>query len=398
MSFLDADRYLHVATSSDSTNCQGSSVPSYFSDYYPYYQGTDDRSVVANTFGCLPNVVCPQYWTNEEMTRNMKVAKMESFADTAHVSSGMHSSTIGGKPFQYSQFKLADSEYPLFFPGKDLFEDKVSVQLSACASYMSSEGQSLCVKAERDELIMPYQSFSHSDDTEFNVGQELKQLPGILPSVGCQIHDFFKCEDNNTVVTTARANYFQDIMDGTANKCPGNMGNLNLKSLDKSFSDAQASIVNEKQFECDTGEGEGKIIQHKSIDSHLSKGSTERSYVEDDSDVCIIEDISHPAPTSRSAEHGNSLNMSQSSRCGYTQPYMGGGTRPKARDEQYILRVAMQVHTFILGFLSFVVLGCCKSTLCTCTQLGFSHFCVGHLMISNCFLYCYNDVIVIGVI
>ncbi|KAI5406723.1 hypothetical protein KIW84_053127 [Lathyrus oleraceus] len=69
---------------------------------------------------------------------------------------------------------------------------------------------------------------------------------------------------------------------------------------------------------------------------------TEGSNDEDDCDVCIIEDISHPAPTSRSAELNNSLNMSQSSRFDYTKPYMAGGTKPKPRDEQYILRVALQ--------------------------------------------------------
>jgi hypothetical protein len=41
--------------------------------------------------------------------------------------------------------------------------------------------------------------------------------------------------------------------------------------------------------------------------------------------------------------------MSQSARFDYPQTYMSGGTRPKARDEQYILRVALQVGTFTLA-------------------------------------------------
>jgi hypothetical protein len=105
-----------------------------------------------------------------------------------------------------------------------------------------------------------------------------------------------------------------------------------------------------------------------SIDSQLSKRSNEGSNDEDDCDVCIIEDISHPAPTSRFSELENSLNMSQSSKFDYTQTYMTGGTRPKARDEQYILRVALQVGTFTLAIVlvmmsnHFVVIDNCYRT------------------------------------
>ena len=354
MSFVDADRSIHAATSADPTVCQGSYVPSDFGDCYPSmncYRHMDGGPVVANAFGGLPNGVYPQFWTNEEMMRNMKIAKMEFFGDTTHVNNGINSSTTGGISLQNSPFMLADREYPLFFPGNVPFENKVPVQSSTYASYISSEGQSLSVKAERDELTMPYQNSSHSDDTNFNVGQEVKQITGTYPSVGCQSYEFFKHEDNATAVTTQRANYYQDINDGTANKFPGYMENLNLESLDKSLSIAQASIHNENQFNCVKSEEEGKMNQHESIDSQLSKGSAERFHVEDDSDVCIIEDISHPATISRPAEVGNSL-LSQSSRCSYTHHHMVGSTRPKARDEQYILRVALQVETCTLGFYS----------------------------------------------
>ncbi|TKY71655.1 putative ATP-dependent helicase [Spatholobus suberectus] len=129
MSFVDADRSSHVATSTDSSICQGSNVPNDFSDYYlslNCYQGMDDRPVVANTSGCLSNGVYPHTWQNEEMTRNMKVAKMKFFADTAHVSSGMDSSANGGISFQDSQFVFADSKHASFFPGNVLFEDNAS--------------------------------------------------------------------------------------------------------------------------------------------------------------------------------------------------------------------------------------------------------------------------------
>ncbi|RDX76787.1 Helicase-like transcription factor CHR28, partial [Mucuna pruriens] len=344
MSFVDADGSSHVATSTDSSICQGSNVPSDFSDYYSSlncYQGMDDR-LVANTSGCLSNGAYPHMSKNEETMRKMKVAKIEFFADTAHVNIGMHSSTNAWIPFQESQIMYADGKYASFFPGNVLFEDNASVQNSTHASYISSEDQSLNVKAERDELIMPYQNSVHSDDTEFNAGQEMKRLPGIFPAVGYRGNDLFKCKDNVTIAMTEKAIYYQDAIDGTVNNFPGNMGNLNLKSLDNSFYNGQTSIASGNQYNCVVGEGEGRTIEHRSINSQHSKGSIERSYIEDDSDVCIIEDISHPAPISRAVELGNSLNTSQFSRCGYTHSYMVGGTKPKARDEQYILRVALQ--------------------------------------------------------
>ncbi|KAK7412300.1 hypothetical protein VNO78_03753 [Psophocarpus tetragonolobus] len=337
MSFVDADRSSHVATSTDSSICQGSNVPNDFSDYYPSLnccQGMDDRPVVANTSGYLSNGVYPHMWKNEEMKRNMKVAKMELFADT---SSGMHSSINGGISFQDTQFMFADSKCASFFPSNVLFEEHASVHLSTCASYISTEGQSLNVKAERDKLILPYQNYVHSDDAEFNVGQQMKQLPGIFPAVGCQGNDIFNCEDRVTIAMTEKAKYYQDSIDGAAYNFSGNIGNLNLKAFDKSLYNVQTSIACGKQYNCVISEGEGNTFERRSIDSHPSKGSIVRSNIEDDSDVCIIEDIGHPAPISRSAEVGNSLD-----RGGYTHSYMVGGMRTKSRDEQYILRVALQ--------------------------------------------------------
>ncbi|KAL2341934.1 hypothetical protein Fmac_009874 [Flemingia macrophylla] len=345
MPFVDADISSHVATSTDSSICQGSNVPNdYYNDLYPSlncYHGMDGRPVVANTAGCFSNGVYRHELKNGEMMRNTKVAKMEFFADAAHVSSGMHSSTNGRMSFQDSPFMFADSKYASFFPGNILFEGNTSVQLSTCAPYISSGGQSLNVKTERDELITPYQNSVHSDDTEFNAGQEVKQLPGIFPAVACQGNDLFKCEDDFTNATAEKANCYHDPIDGTVNNFPGNIGYLNLKPLDKSLYNAQTSIASEKQYNCIMNK-DSKTIEHRHIDSHVSKGNIEISNIEDDSDICIIEDISHPAPITRPVELGSSLSVSQSSRGGYTHSYMLGGLRPKARDEQYILRVALQ--------------------------------------------------------
>lgn len=340
MPFVDVDIPTHFGNSADSIFCQGSDVPSDFSGYYSSlncYQGIDVRPVVTGSSGYFPNGVGSEFWKNEELVRNMKVEKMECLTDTTNMIGGMHLSPIGRIPFHDSQYMPVNNEYPSFFPGNAKFEDGESVQQSSCVPYISSEGQSFNVKAEGDEMVMPYQNTFHND----NAGLEVKQLPGIFPTSGYQNYDFFKVEDSDAIVTTEDANYYQDLIGETANKFPGNIGNLNFRSLDKSLSIARASITNGNQYNCSMSELESKPSECISIDSQLSKRSTEGSNDEDDCDVCIIEDISHPAPTSRSAEF-NSLNMSQSSRFDYTQPYMAGGTRPKARDEQYILRAALQ--------------------------------------------------------
>ncbi|TKY59320.1 SWI/SNF-related matrix-associated actin-dependent regulator of chromatin [Spatholobus suberectus] len=328
-SFMDADRSLHVATSTDSTVGQGSHVSSDFVDYHlssDCYLGTDAGPFVADSF-YLPNGICSQLWTNEEMMNNMKVENAELNADLACMSNGIPSSTTGSISLQDSQIMLADSGYPSFHSGKVIFDDMSSLPLSACASYMSYGDH--------------HQNNFYNVDAEFNLGQEVKQTPGIFSSVGCQAYNCFKNEDNYAVITSEISNQYQDSIGGTAS-VQGNMSNLNAKAADISWPHAQALIASEKQFGDVKREGGGKMIQHKLIDTHLSKGTTENFHIEEDLDVCIIEDISHPAPTSRSADSGNSLNISQSSRYVDSQSYMVGSTRLKACDERNILRVALQ--------------------------------------------------------
>ncbi|CAK8575742.1 unnamed protein product [Lathyrus sativus] len=100
--FVDVDMPAHFGTSTDSTFCQGSDAPSDFSGYYSSlncYQGIDARPVVTDSSAYLPNGVCPEFWKNEETTRNVKVEKMEFLTDTANMIGGMHLNTGGSVPF-----------------------------------------------------------------------------------------------------------------------------------------------------------------------------------------------------------------------------------------------------------------------------------------------------------
>ncbi|KAI4296663.1 hypothetical protein L6164_036604 [Bauhinia variegata] len=353
MSFMDADRSSHIATSIDSTICQGSNVLSDYTDYNSSLLSclsTDDRPFVADSYlGYLANGVGYQFWsTKEETMTNVKDEKVEFLADTARVSSGMHSTTSGGIPLQDSKFVSPDSGHSYF--GNVLLEDKGTVQPSHCAPYMRSLDQATCVKGERNELIMAYQNSSHLDDTVFNTGQVIEHLPGIFPVTECQSFDFLKHEDKNTVITSNGSQLYQDINYGTSCTFPVKMGNLNLETSDESLLHAETSIASEKKFGCVKSQGEIELFHCASADSHLSKVGTEvihrdfleKSHIEDDSDVCIIEDISHPAPTSRFTNPGNSLSVSQCSTYDDARPHMAVSTRAKAYDERYILRVALQ--------------------------------------------------------
>ncbi|XP_027346533.1 helicase-like transcription factor CHR28 isoform X2 [Abrus precatorius] len=312
-SFMDADRSLRVATSTDSTIGQGSHFSRDFIDYHlsaNCYPGTNDRPIATDSsLGLLPNGICSQLWTN-----------------VACMSNGMPSSSSGGISFQDSQIMLANSGYPSSFSGKVIFDDMSSLPLSACASHMSY-----------GDL---YPNNFHSNDAEFNVAQEVKQTPDLFSPRGCQTYEYFKNEDSCALRTSDTSDNYQYIIDGTAS-FQGNMGNSNLKDADRPWPHNQALIASEKQFGC-VERGGGKMIQHKLIDSQLSKGRTENFHVQKYPDVCVIEDISHPVLSSQSADIGNSLNISRSYRYVDSQPYMVESTRLKACDERNILRVALQ--------------------------------------------------------
>ncbi|MED6156712.1 hypothetical protein PIB30_016868 [Stylosanthes scabra] len=340
ISDMDADRSLHASTSIDSALYQGSHFPSDLCGDYVYSNyhqgGTYDRTFAHDpSLGFIPNGICSKSWTNKEMMTNLKAENMEFCTDMANISGGMHSNNTGGLSIHDSQFMLADSGYLSYFASNGAFEDKVSAPLS---TYASHGDQSLCMKAERNKLVTTYQNnFQNNDDAQFNIGQEVKQLPDFFPSVECKSYGSFPFEDSYTVITSEIGNHYQDTVNGTASKLQGNIGYL---TADECLPHAQSSIAVEKQFGC-VKRGGSEMIQRRHIESHHSKGTAHNFRVED-TDVCIIEDISHPVPSSQSSDVHNSLSIVQSSRHVGSEHSTVGSTRVKACDERNILRVALQ--------------------------------------------------------
>lgn len=348
VSFMGADRVSHISTSTNSTIGQVSNGLSECRDYLSSlrsFKSADDRPLVAElSRGYLPNVFGPEFWQNQEIPANWKAENVEYLADTSRVSSNMHSSSTSGIPFQDNQFMSADSEYSSFFAGN-------------VSCMPSEEDQEFVVKGERDEHIAPYQNYPYAC-TEFNVGQDMKHLHSAIPYSGCHSYNVMKREDKDLLSNIPH--HYQEMINGTTCEFPGDGANLNLQAFNKSLLHAQELIAGEEQFYGVKSEGEGKIIQRRCLDSRISRVSNElvhRKFLEnshvddDDSDVCIIEDISHPAPTNRSTDLAKSNNVSHCSAYGDSQPYMSRSTRLKACDEQYILRVALQVSIILrLGY------------------------------------------------
>ncbi|KAI9120607.1 hypothetical protein K1719_007640 [Acacia pycnantha] len=167
--------------------------------------------------------------------------------------------------------------------------------------------------------------------------------------MGSHIFNLLECEDKDADILS-HMHHHQEMIDGTSFNFARDTPNLNRHALAKSLLNDQASISTEK-FGYVKNEGEEKMIQCGNFDYHISKAGPElvhRSFLEkshvedDDSDVCVIESISHPAPKNGSADLQNSHKISQHSAYGDSQPYMSRSTRLKACDEQNILQVALQ--------------------------------------------------------
>lgn len=323
-SYMDANGGSHIATPTNPTMCQSSNslIDSHY--YVPSlhgYKGKDDKLLASDLSlaSHLPHSFgSTQFWQTQEALDVVKGENVEYGADASHVSSNMHSSCTGGIPFQDDQFIPTDSEYTSFYHGNAPpfpFEDKMG-----------------CIKGERDESIAPYQNPFYENYSEFNVGQQMNQLNG-----------------------SQEMNQFSS---GIAS-----LGSHTLYNVyqDKCLSYVQVLIGTEKQFGYVKSEGEGKMIQGSNFDYQIPKSDPElvnrslleKSQVEDDdSDVCVIESISHPAPINGLADHRYSHKISQYSAYGDSQPYMSRTTRLKARNERDIYRVALQVrkHSLLLGF------------------------------------------------
>uniref|UniRef100_A0A2P2KS54 Uncharacterized protein LOC105649495 n=1 Tax=Rhizophora mucronata TaxID=61149 RepID=A0A2P2KS54_RHIMU len=123
-----------------------------------------------------------------------------------------------------------------------------------------------------------------------------------------------------------------------------------LNASEQYLSCAQPYTINSKQYSCIRYEREGREMQPSLRGSHLSSVSPEsiqsnssgsKSHVDDDADICILDDTSQPAYSNQSLQLGKVIDPLQNSAYSQSLHYTGG-LRTRANDEGLKFRAALQ--------------------------------------------------------
>ncbi|KAF8031266.1 hypothetical protein BT93_D0459 [Corymbia citriodora subsp. variegata] len=159
-----------------------------------------------------------------------------------------------------------------------------------------------------------------------------------------------KVEDDAIANASKKARYSVDIANGLTTISSTHNGQLDLNVSEQSFVYSQPFGL--KHVGCIKSESSSTLTKPNNIVSRSSSFSPEstesssidcRSRGDDDSDICIIEEMSHPAPIPQSVAPGNGLVSDQVATYNISLYNNGvGGTRPKTSSEQLIFRAALQ--------------------------------------------------------
>lgn len=235
-------------------------------------------------------------------------------------------------------------------------DDKAVMQPWGCAqSYICSEEN---VKDEKpEEVVAPSISMWHSVDVideavsrehsysadNKSFGEDLRSsFFGISSSLSGQKTEH-QMDDKEDHVTYKKVCRSPDNINGRLTMYNSN-GNLKIDASEQYMPFAQPFSSIGSQSMCVMGPRISKVSPESSHSNF-----SEKSVVEDDSDICIIEDISHPAPSNQSLVPRNMLVTSQSSAI--SDNYVNvGGMRFKAKDERLILRLLQVSYSGILIF------------------------------------------------
>ncbi|KAK1557308.1 hypothetical protein Q3G72_022192 [Acer saccharum] len=416
-SFMDADVSSHNVTSTDSTICQSSEVVSDLDDHYSamLFMNRGDSLFDDHSPFDFPSSFDFQYApSNEEITTNKRDEGGEFPTESACSNSrmvlnsqGANVSMSDGSMIDYfdvkgQNFKCEDSKKVSAICrnsqsdiGIRIFDDEMSIRpVDHSHSYLSSTKHSFCIKDEgNDELAFSRsmvgssvelidesagrQSSNGYGGNVFPDEDAKKLFTDISPSLSNQKHVLLAKEEKEImIIESKRARYCQDNMDriSSGSHMDGRHLNLNL-NVSGQYLPCSQPASSKKQLGFINDEMEVELIKPRSWGSHISNGGPEsiqsnssncRSYVDDDPDICILEDISQPARPNQYLERGNTFYMGQpplsnqslvsgntvftpqGSSCSNSLAYSGvshsavAGTRHKAHDEQLIYRVAMQ--------------------------------------------------------
>ncbi|XP_057462805.1 helicase-like transcription factor CHR28 [Actinidia eriantha] len=243
--------------------------------------------------------------------------------------------------------------------------NKTSLQsLPHTLSNISSKKQMACMKDERNDetvlaLGMIYDDIdgscsrkSPSDGFPTDKGSR-QLLPPILPSNSSKKLLFHaKDEKEDLFLASKRARLLLHNIDETASRSHNSISDDHSMDTKASEQPGPQPFTLMKQIVFPEDDIESVLVKPKSVDTHLSKiscqtihsNATSNSYlIDDDSDICIIEDPSEPSESNLYSMKRKGPVTPQS--CTFSDPinHMGmGGVRFKASDERLIFRVVMQ--------------------------------------------------------
>ncbi|XP_040971618.1 helicase-like transcription factor CHR28 isoform X2 [Gossypium hirsutum] len=238
-----------------------------------------------------------------------------------------------------------------------LFDDKGSLQpFTHSQPCISNNKQAVYGKNEDNKLITSGNIFSHSaeplDEASWRKSTNRVAESLSLDEASKQSSDIYPSISNQDFVVNGKDahHYNHDINLNVSSQSFFSERHLNLTSPEHYFSGAYPITSSKMQLGCFQDERENKFIPSRSMglskvspESIHSSSSDCRSHVDDDPDICILEDISQPARSNQSlvlVKKTSSLPNTTSS----TQLHNPGigGIRLKGNDEQLIFRVALQ--------------------------------------------------------
>ncbi|KAL4368957.1 hypothetical protein GQ457_05G029520 [Hibiscus cannabinus] len=370
-SSFDADMSSHNLTSNKSTIYHGSDIVSDVSgpcSVIPYYMNGNDPFFADSSMQDSPgsfNFMFEESKEGEvlEFPTESACSSSRTIYAQGRTDNGCASqlSVTGFSDVKTLHFEGEGNESALpdyrkfpYIGTDELIDDKRSLQPFPHSHPCISENkQAVYIKNEDNELITSGNIFSHSAEPlnevslrEFtnrvadssSLDEASKQLLDIYSSISKQEFMFFHKDAHHDInLNVSSKSFFSDE-------------HLNLASSEQYFSSAHPITSTKIHLSCFQDERENKLIPSRSFG--LSKVSPEsihsnlsdcRSHVDDDPDLCILEDISQPARSNPSLVPVKKTSNLPNTTSG-TQPHNSGmwGIGLKENDEQLIFREALQ--------------------------------------------------------